>query len=35
LRRAGYKPELQTLTLLRAEDVRVWVKIYKVDLRKV
>jgi hypothetical protein len=35
LRRAGYKPELQTLTILRAEDVRVWVKIYKVDLRTV
>jgi hypothetical protein len=31
LRRAGYNPRLQTLTLLRAERVRVWVKIYKVD----
>jgi len=35
LRRAGYKPELKTLTLLRSEGVRVWVKIYKVDLRTV
>lgn len=35
LRRAGYKPELKTLTLLRSEGVRVWVKIYKVDTRTV
>jgi hypothetical protein len=26
-RRAGYKPELQSLTILRSEGVRVWVKI--------
>ena len=31
LRRAGYRPQLQSEALLASNDVRMWVKIYRVD----
>jgi hypothetical protein len=32
LRRAGYEPRLQSLALLASDDVRVWVRIYKIHV---
>ena len=32
LRRAGYSPRLQSQSLLESDGVRVWVKIYTVDV---
>ena len=32
LRRAGYNPRLRSQIILESEGVRVWVKIYKVEL---
>ena len=32
LRRAGYNPRLRSQALLESDGVRVWVKIYEVDL---
>jgi hypothetical protein len=32
LRRTDYEPRLQSLALLASDDVRVWVRIYKIHV---